>query len=107
MGRIPRIDKHIINARRRSGVHKGVGRSTDNLPRFERRCRKLRRVEVPRQVDRLGIGGVVGGDILGDDLERPLSVLVGLVAEVRSDEDIDRIAEALALKLKKVAFNTP
>lgn len=27
--------------------------------------------------------------------------------EVRSDEDIDRIAEALALKLKKVAFNTP
>jgi TP901 family phage tail tape measure protein len=26
--------------------------------------------------------------------------------EVRSDEDIDRIAEALALKLKKVAFNT-
>lgn len=27
--------------------------------------------------------------------------------EVRSDKDIDRIAEALALKLKKVAFNTP
>ena len=26
--------------------------------------------------------------------------------EVRSDEDIDRIAEALAVKLKKVAFNT-
>ena len=26
--------------------------------------------------------------------------------EVRSDEDIDRIAEALAYKLKKVAFNT-
>lgn len=26
--------------------------------------------------------------------------------EVRSDQDIDRIAEALALKLKKVAFNT-
>ena len=26
--------------------------------------------------------------------------------EVRSDEDIDRIAEALARKLKKVAFNT-
>jgi hypothetical protein len=26
--------------------------------------------------------------------------------EVRSDEDIDRIAEALAYKLKNVAFNT-
>ena len=26
--------------------------------------------------------------------------------EVRSDEDIDRIAEALAYKLKKIAFNT-
>ena len=26
--------------------------------------------------------------------------------EVRSDEDIDRIAEALAYKLKRVAFNT-
>lgn len=26
--------------------------------------------------------------------------------EVRNDGDIDRIAEALALKLKKVAFNT-
>ena len=26
--------------------------------------------------------------------------------EVRSDEDIDRIAEALVYKLKRVAFNT-
>lgn len=26
--------------------------------------------------------------------------------EVRSDQDIDRIAEALAYKLKKIAFNT-
>ena len=107
MGRIPRIDKHIINARRRSGVHKGVGRSTDNLPRFERRFRDFRRIEVARQIDRLRVRDVMRGDIFGDDLERPLSVLVGLVAEVRSDEDIDRIAEALALKLKKVAFNTP
>ena len=40
---------------------------------------------------------------------KPIRVIIQKLAdkiEVRSDEDIDRIAEALAYKLKKIAFNT-
>ena len=39
----------------------------------------------------------------------PVSITIQKLAdkiEVRSEEDIDRIAEALVLKLKKVAWNT-
>ena len=50
------------------------------------------------------------GDIFGDDLERPLSVLVGLVAEVRGDKDIvvelrqEELASLLARQVARIGI---
>lgn len=76
-------------------IHDRGGEIVD-LPQGSRVYPHDKSIEMARKEGRNGKGGAITINIqkLADKIE------------VRSDEDIDRIAEELAYKLKKIAFNT-
>lgn len=95
---IPMLYKGTDNWQGGAAVIHDRGGEIVDLPKGSRVYPHDKSVEMARKEGAAAAGGSGGISIVIQKLADKI--------EVRSDEDIDRIAEALALKLKKVALNT-
>lgn len=95
---IPMLYKGTNNWQGGAAVIHDRGGEIVDLPKGSRVYPHDKSVEMARKEGAAAAGGAGGISIIIQKLADKI--------EVRSDEDIDRIAEALALKLKKVALNT-